>query len=49
MKYLKRDQYDPNKAGYISPEGITRGDDERFVTGVAKSTKEKFEKFIKSL
>ncbi|XP_003744272.1 transcription termination factor 3, mitochondrial [Galendromus occidentalis] len=49
LKHVGRDQFDRTMPGYISPSVIARGTDEVFVEEVAKSTKEVFEDFIKSL
>ncbi|XP_068239939.1 transcription termination factor 3, mitochondrial [Palaemon carinicauda] len=51
-KYLKligRDQFDPSKPNYISPDSFVAGDDIAFCTNVAKSPVIEFNNFLKTL
>lgn len=49
LKKLKRDQYDPTKPLYVPLLSLVAATDQEFVTTVAKSYMEEYEKFLKSL
>lgn len=49
MKFLGRDQFDNLKPGFINPLMVATGSDEQFLETAAKSTKEAYETFIKTL
>ncbi|XP_064099143.1 transcription termination factor 3, mitochondrial-like isoform X2 [Macrobrachium nipponense] len=51
-KYLKligRDQFDPSKPNYVSPDSLVAGDDAEFCTNVAKTPVKDFNNFLKTM
>ncbi|XP_063702824.1 transcription termination factor 3, mitochondrial [Culicoides brevitarsis] len=49
LKSLKRDQYDPKLPLYVPLEALVKSSNEEFVTVIAKSCMEEYEKFLKTL
>ena len=49
LKYIGKDQYDPKKPNYVSPDALNFGRSLEFCQNVAKTTLDSFDDFIKTL
>jgi len=49
LQFLKRDQFDPMRANYVSPQALASTDDLTFCNTVAKVPIKMFNDFLKTL
>lgn len=49
LKFLGKTQYDPKKELYIPLKSLAAGTEEQFVTEIAKSNMECYNRFLKTL
>jgi len=49
LKHLGRDQFDPSRPNYVSPDMLATGDDSSFCISVAKCPLELYDEFLKTL